>query len=158
VYGRPDLTIRPTLRQVLPQLVIAVLAIGVAAALRDAALVAACALGLGYVLLTWRRFGTHLTSGDVVVLGIRNRIIAWEDVKEVREHRQFGARGLVLTETTGRRTLLKAPHDSRLAPDEDYETKRDQIIEAWDAARGEGWRASGSGPASPSSPSSPRDG
>ena len=142
MYGRPDLTFRPTLRQLMPQLVLVVVAITIAALVHDDVLVAISVLGLGYVLLMWRRFGTHLTSADLVVLGMRNRVVPWTHVQDLQEHRQLGGRGLVMTDTSGHRTLLKAPRDSRLAPDPGYGAKRDEIIAAWKAERGD-WRPAG---------------
>jgi hypothetical protein len=147
VYGAPPLTVRPRLRQLVPQLVIGVLALAVAASLQDRSLVAAVVLGIAYLVLIWRTHGTHLTDDELVVLGVRNRTIPWAEVAVIREQRAFGGRGLLVEETSGRRALLPAPRDSRLAPNRDYERDRDTVLKAWEHGRDESWRAAAGPPA-----------
>lgn len=131
-----DLTFRPSLRQLAPQLVLVAAAVAVAAVLRDGALLLVSALGLALVLAMWRRYGTRVTAGGLVYLGLTgDRTIPWAQVQTVDEHAQLGGRGLLVREATGRRTLLRAPRDSRLSPDPDYEAKRDTIVRAWRAGR-----------------------
>lgn len=134
MYGQADVTYRPMLRQLVPELALVGVAIVTSALLHDAALVAVSVLALGLVVLMWRRFGTLVRHDGLVVLGMRNRFIPWADVDEVREHRQYGGRGIIVVEPSGRRTLLKAPRDGLLSPDRGYDEKHDHIVRSWEAS------------------------
>jgi hypothetical protein len=141
VYGAPPLTVRPRLAQLTPQLVVGAVALAIAGSLQDRTLVVAVLLGIGYLVLIWRTHGTHLTDDELVLLGLRNRAIRWTEVATIREQRAFGGRGLLVEETSGRRALLPAPRDSRLARNRDYESERDAVLKAWEHGRDESWRA-----------------
>jgi len=141
VYGAPPVTVRPQLRQLVPQLVIGGVALVAAAALHDRILVIAALMGVGYLVMVWRQHGTHVNDHELVLMGLRNRAIPWSSVADVREERAFGGRGLLVEERSGRRTALTAPRDSRLLPDRDYEARRDQVLTAWRDSQDERWRA-----------------
>jgi hypothetical protein len=139
VYGRPDVTFHPLVRQLWLEIAVVAIAFAVAAAVGDSTLVVLALVALVYLLLLWRLSGTHVTSNDLVLLGFRHRRVPWTQVQEIEERSQFGGRGLLVIEKSGRRTLLKAPREGRLAPDPDFDAKRDQVISAWKAGRGD-WR------------------
>lgn len=135
MYGEPHVTYRPAIRQLAPHLVVVGLVFVASIALRDASLTVIALLGLGVVLLMWRRFGTLLRHDGIVLLGVTNRFVPWSRVEDLAEHAQFGGRGVFLKEADGRRTLLKAPRDGRLARDPGYEDKRDRILRYWRSNR-----------------------
>lgn len=149
MYGAPPLTVRPRLRQLVPQLVVGAVALAVAGAMQDRTLVSAVALGILYLLLIWRTHGTHVNDHELVLLGLRNRAIPWTQVAAIREQQAMGGRGLLVEETSGRRALLPAPRDSRLARNRDYERDRDAVLDAWEQGRDESWRADGESPEEP---------
>jgi hypothetical protein len=141
MYGAPPVTIRPQLPQLVPQLAVGVVTLAVGAVLQDRALVVIALFGIGYLVMVWRQHGTHLNDHELVLLGLRNRTIPWAAVAEIREHSVFGGRGLLVEETSGRRTPLTAPRHSRLLPDRDYARRRDQVLAAWQESQDERWRA-----------------
>jgi len=143
MYGAPPVTFRPQLRQLMPQLVVGALLLALAGSLHDRTLVGAALLGIGYLLVMWRVHGTHVNDHELVLLGLRHRAIPWSDITDVREQRAFGGRGLIVEETSGLRTPLAAPRDSRLLHDRDYASRRDVILSAWAEQR----RVPGSPPA-----------
>ena len=127
-------TYRPTLRQLLPQIVLVVAAFAASAALGDLALLIISFAFLGMVLFVWRRFATVVQREGLLVMGVTNRTIPWNAITRLQEHEQFGGRGLVVVERSGRKTLLKAPRDSLLSRDRHYEEKRDHIMWSWEAS------------------------
>lgn len=131
MYGEPGVIYRPVIRQLVPNLVVVAIVLVASFLLRDPVLTWIAGLGLLVVFIMWQRFGTAVADAGIVILGLRNRMIPWSAIDDVSEHGQAGGRGVVVTETGGRRTLLKAPRDGRLAPDPDYETKRDAILREW---------------------------
>lgn len=135
MYGEPDVIYRPEIRQLVPHLVVVAVVLVAAVALADPALVGIAFLGLLIVVFMLRRYGTQLRDDGIVVLGITNRFIPWPAIEDVSELAQAGGRGVVVRESGGRRTLLKAPRDARMAPDPDYDEKRDRIILEWSANR-----------------------
>jgi len=135
MYGAPPVTIRPQLRQLMPQLVVGALLLALASSLQDRTLVGAALLGIGYCVVMWRVHGTHVNDHELVLLGLRHRAIRWSDIADVREQRVLGGRGLIVEETSGLRTPLAAPRDSWLLRDRDYTSRRDVILAAWEEKR-----------------------
>jgi membrane protein implicated in regulation of membrane protease activity len=135
MYGEPGVIYRPVLRQLMPNLVVVAIVLVASILLQDPVLTWIAGLGLLIVFIMWQRFGAAVADSGIVVLGLRNRVIPWSAIEDVREHAQAGHRGIVVTETGGQRTLLKAPRDGRLAPDPDYDKKRDAILREWAANR-----------------------
>jgi hypothetical protein len=131
MYGEAPVSYHPSIRQLVPHLVVVGLVLVASIVLRDASLTVIAVIGLVAVLVMWRRFGTLLRHDGIVLLGLTSRFVPWSRVEDVAEHTQFGGRGVFLKESDGRRTLLKAPRDGRLAPDPDYEDKRDRILRYW---------------------------
>lgn len=141
MYGEPPLTVRPRIGQLVPQLLVGSVGLGVAAVRHDRILAIAVGLAMLYLALVWRTHGTHVNDHELVLLGLRSRRIPWEAVADLREQRAFGGRGLLVAETSGRHALLPAPRDSRLAPNRDYEHDRDAVLDAWQRSRDDSWRA-----------------
>ncbi len=135
MYGEPDVIFRPAFRQLVPHIVVVAVVLVTALVLRDPALVGIALVGLLLVAFMWRRYGTVLKDTGIVVLGVTNRLIPWSAVEDVTEISQAGGRGVVVREVGGRRTLLKAPRDARMAPDPDYDEKRDRILREWAESR-----------------------
>jgi hypothetical protein len=135
MYGAPPVTVRPQLRQLMPQLVVGALLLALAGSLQDRTLVGVALLGLGYLVVMWRLHGTHVNDHELVLLGLRNRRIPWSHIADVREQKVLGGRGLIVEETSGLRTPLSAPRDSRLLRDRDYAARRDVILAAWEEKR-----------------------
>ena len=54
--------------------------------------------------------------------------------------RPFSGRGLLVVETSGRRTVLTAPRVNRVLPDRDYAARRDQVLAAWRDSQDQRWR------------------
>ena len=135
MYGAPPVTLRPQLRQLMPQLVVGALLLALAGSLRDRTLIGAAVLAICYLVVVWRVHGTHVNDHELVLLGLRHRAIQWSDIVDVREQKVFGGRGLIVEETSGLRTPLAAPRDSWLLRDRDYVARRDVILAAWEEKR-----------------------
>jgi hypothetical protein len=83
----------------------------------------------GWFLGWWT--GVTLTPGAAIVHNLRRRTIPWTNVAYVAVEPSSGGRRIVLYETNGRRTALRAPSTAPLAWDRHFDTKAATIHHYW---------------------------
>jgi len=98
-------------------------------------------------LLPARRFGITLTPSVAVVHTLRRRTIPWADVRGIQTESIRGIKTIVLYETNGRFTRLRAPSTGFLAPDRHFEEKFHVIEDWWRTHRGPDWNPVSAPPA-----------
>ncbi|MFJ9244158.1 hypothetical protein [Streptomyces sp. NPDC101776] len=84
-------------------------------------------------------FGVTLTESAAVVRNLRRRTIPWADIQSIQIESVMGTRTVVLYETNGRRTRLRAPSTGFLAWDRRFEEKFHVIGQWWLTHRGPDW-------------------
>lgn len=84
-------------------------------------------------------FGVTLTESAAVVRNLRRRTIPWADIQSIQIEPVMGTRTVVLYETNGRRTRLRAPSTGFLAWDRRFEEKFHVIGQWWLTHRGPDW-------------------
>ncbi|MFE2095893.1 hypothetical protein [Streptomyces sp. NPDC059468] len=94
---------------------------------------------LPVALITSRPFGVTLTPSAAVVHNFRRRTVPWSNVQAVRIESLFGSRTVVIYETGGRRTRLRAPITGFLSWDRSFEEKFHTIGRWWLDHRGPDW-------------------
>lgn len=102
-----------------------------------------------------RRFGITLTPSAAVVHNLRRRTIPWADVRGIQTESFRGTTTIVLYETNGRFTRLRAPSTGLLARDRDFEEKLHVIGDWWLTHRGADWNPVSVPPARPAGPRTP---
>lgn len=83
------------------------------------------------ILFRWQ--GVTLTPDALHVHNLPARTIRWPDITAVSTDRSLGSTYVIVWETSGRRTRLRAPTTGLLAWDRDFEAKY-QTIATWHQA------------------------
>lgn len=83
------------------------------------------------IIFRWQ--GVTLTPQGLHVRSLYPRVIAWPYIDSFRTSRLLGTTYLIVQETSGRRTRLRAPYTGLLAWDRDFDTKY-QTLAAWHQA------------------------
>ncbi|MET8136805.1 hypothetical protein ABZV24_33575 [Streptomyces sp. NPDC005251] len=86
-------------------------------------------------------FGITLTPSAARVHSLRRRTVPWASVQSVCVERVTGGRVIVLYESDGRRTRLRAPFTGFLQRDRRFEEKFHVIGQWWQTHRGSDWVA-----------------
>jgi hypothetical protein len=80
--------------------------------------------------------GVTLSRAALTVDGLRPRVIPWPDIAGISLERRWGGTVVVVDETSGRRTRLRAPTTGLLGWDRGFEAKYRTIGEWYLALRG----------------------
>ena len=78
----------------------------------------------------WHWQGVTLTPSALYVHSLRPRVIGWPDIASLGTDRLLGGTFVIVWETSGRSTRLRAPSTGLLAWDDDFDAKY-QTIWAW---------------------------
>ncbi|MET7552181.1 MULTISPECIES: hypothetical protein [unclassified Streptomyces] len=91
------------------------------------------------LLILGQYFGVTLTESTVIVHRLRRRTILWSNVQAIRVEHFQGTQVVVIYETGGRRTRLRAPITGFLCWDREFEEKFRTIGRWWLDHRGPDW-------------------